>query len=192
MLHWLAVARSRLQAARQQKRHRPLAVAIEQPACAVPVERACRKKLRQLSVLASLAPVAAPAQPVQVVWRERPEHRRWAQRTRHPYRQPVVHLVGRVSAHLTERVLDLLGMLAGCNAVCVQAVGMPACLDMRCAFVAPATDAVSGWLSPSGGAVDEPSGMLRWMPAMVQHEASELALSDGSLHELSRPLKLLG
>ena len=69
---------------------------------------------------------------------------------------------------------------------------MPACLDMRGAFVAPATDAVSGWLSPSGSTVDKPSGMLRRMPAMVQHEAPELALSDGSFHGLPQPLKLLG
>ena len=97
------------------------------------------------------------------------------------------------SPHISQSVCWIfLWMLAGCDAVCVQAVGMPACLDMRGAFVAPATDAVSGWLSPSGGAVDEPSGMLCRMPSVVQHEAPELALSDVSSHGLPRPLKLLG
>ena len=32
--------------------------------------------------------------------------------------------------------------------------------------------------------------MLRGMPPVVQHEASELPASDGSVHGLPRPLKL--
>ena len=184
MLHWLAVARSRLQAARQQKRQRPLAVAIEQPACAVPVERACRKELRKQPVLASLVPVAAPAQPAQVVGRERPEHSRRAQRPSDIYRQSVVDLIGALAAHLTECVLYLLGTLAGRDAIGVQAVEVPARPDMRGRLIAPAADAVPGRLSPSGGPVDEPPGMCRRMPSVVQHKAPELALSDGSFHGL--------
>ena len=46
----------------------------------------------------------------------------------------MVDLVGRISAHLPESVLYLLGMLAGCNTIGVQAVGVPARPDVRGVF----------------------------------------------------------
>ena len=110
-----ALPRSRLQAAWQHKRHRPTAVLPEQTLSAVPVQRTRRQELRKSSVLPGLASVAASAQPSQVIQGECPEHCLWAQRTRHFYRQPVVHLIGRVPAYLAERPLHFVRMLAGCN-----------------------------------------------------------------------------
>ena len=96
----------------------------------------------------------------------------------------MVDLVRLPVAHFAERALYLLGMLARCNTVCVQAVNVPADLDVRGWLIAPVTDPVSGRLSPPCSPVDEPSGMLRRMPSVVQHETSELALPDGSFYEL--------
>ena len=45
-------------------------------------------------------------------------------------------------------------------------------------------------LSPPGRAVHEPSRVLCRVPSMVQHEASELALPDGSVHVLFTPSSL--
>ena len=45
---------------------------------------------------------------------------------RHLDCQPVVDLVGRIAAYLTERALDLVRMLTRCNTIGVQAVEMPA------------------------------------------------------------------
>ena len=70
--------RSRLQAARQHKGQRPLAMFPEQLSCAIPVQRTRRQKLRQFAILASLAPVADPAQPTKVIQGERTQHSRWA------------------------------------------------------------------------------------------------------------------
>ena len=107
-----------------------------------------------------------------------------------PRCQPVIHLVGRVTAYLTERVLYLIRMLSRRHTVCVEAVEVPACLDICRALVAPAADTVHRRLSPPGGAVHEASGVCCRMPPMVQHETPELPASDGSAHALPRPLKL--
>ena len=45
-------------------------------------------------------------------------------------------------------------------------------------------------LFPHGRAIHEASGMLCRMSPVLQHEAPELALSDGSTHGLPRPMKL--
>ena len=174
--------RRRLQAARQHKRQRPFVVLPEQLPCGMPVQRARHQELRQSPVLPGLAPVAAPAQPAQVVQGEGTKHRRWGQRPGYLYRKPVVHLVGRIAAYLAECVLDLVGMLAGCDAVGVQAVGMPAYLDIRGGLIAPAAGPVHRRFFPHGRTVHKASGMLCRMPAVVQHQAPELAVSDGSTH----------
>ena len=136
--------RGRIEAAGQQKRQRPAAVLPQQAAGAVPFQRAGRKKLRKQPVLPGLAPVAVAAQPAQVLRREGSEHCGWAQRTRHLYCQSVIDLIGLAAAYLAERFLNLLRMLAGCDAVCVQAVAVPARPDVGGRLVAPATDAVAG------------------------------------------------
>ena len=178
--------RGRIEAAGQQKRQRPAAVLPQQTAGAVPFERAGRKELRKQPVLSGLAPVAVAAQPAQVIRCEGSEHCGWAQRTRDLYCQSVIDLVRLAAAHLAERFLNLLRMLAGCDAVCVQAVAVPARPDVGGRLVAPATDAVAGWLFPTGRAIDEPSAVVRGVTSVVQHEAAELALSDRSSHVLPR------
>ena len=162
----------------------------EQLSCAVPIQRTRRQKLRNPAVLPCLAPVAAPVQPTKVVGSECPEHRGWAQSTSDIDRKPVVHLFGRVAAYLTERVLYLFGMLAGCDAICIQAVGVPVRPDVCGALVAPAADAVDRRLFPAGRPVHKSSGVCRRMASVVQHEAPELALSDVSLQVLPRPLTM--
>ena len=79
----------------------------------------------------------------------------------------MIDLVSLVAAYFAERFLNLLRMLAGCDAVCVQAVAVPARPDVGGRLVAPATDAVAGWFCPSGRAVDEPSGVVRGVPSVV-------------------------
>ena len=113
-----------------------------------------------------------------------------AQSTSDIDRKPVVHLFGRVAAYLTERVLYLFGMLAGCDAICIQAVGVPVRPDVCGALVAPAADAVDRRLFPAGRPVHKSSGVCRRMASVVQHEAPELALSDVSLQVLPRPLTM--
>ena len=63
----------------------------------------------------------------------------------------------------------LFGMLAGCDAICVQAVWMPARLDVRRASVAPVADAVLGWLTPPVRPVHKASGVLCRVAPVVQH-----------------------
>ena len=75
-------------------------------------------------------------------------------------------------------------------AIDVQAVEVPACLDVRRRLIAPAADAVSRRLFPSGRALHEPSRVLCRMSPVVQHEAPELAPSDGSFHFLFTPSSL--
>ena len=87
-------------------------------------------------------------------------------------------------------MLYLVGVLAGRDAVGVEAVAVPACLDARRRFVTPAADTVYRRLSPPGRAVDEASGMFCGMSSVVQHEAPELPSSDGSAHALPLLLKL--
>ena len=161
----------------------------EQTLGRVPVQRTCGQKLREFPVLPCLTPVTGPAQPAQVVRRECPEHRGWAEGAGYIYRKAVVHLVGWLAAHLAERMLYLLRMLTRSNAVSVQAVGVPARPDMRRRLIAPAADAVDRRLFPTGRPVHKASWMLCSMAPVVQHEAPEMALSDRSLHGLPRPLK---
>ena len=55
--------------------------------------------------------MTGPAQPAQVVRRECPEHRGWAEGAGYIDRKAMVHLVRRLAAHLAECVLYLLRML---------------------------------------------------------------------------------
>ena len=145
----------------------------------MPVERARRQELRQSPVLLGLARMAVVAEPSEVIQRECTKHRRWAQRPGYPGRQPVVDFVRLVAAYLAERMLDLVGMLSGCNAIGIQAVEVPAGPGACRAFIAPATDAGRRRFFPPGRAVHEPPAMLCGMPLVVQHEALELAASVG-------------
>ena len=92
----------------------------EQTLGRVPVQRTCGQKLREFPVLPCLTPVTGPAQPAQVVRRECPEHRGWAEGAGDIYRKAVVDLVGRLLTYLTECALHLAGMLTRCNTVGVQ------------------------------------------------------------------------
>ena len=89
------------------------------------------------------------AQPAQVIRCEGSEHCGWAQRTRHLYCQSVIDLVRLAAAYLAERFLNLLRMLAGCDAVCVQAVAVPARPDVGGRLVAPSTGAVAAVVLPN-------------------------------------------
>ena len=109
---------------------------------------------------------------------------------RTPFRQPVVDFVRLVAAYLAERMLDLVGMLSGCNAIGIQAVEVPAGPGACRAFIAPATDAGRRRFFPPGRAAHKASGMLCRMPPVVQHQSLELPASDWSLHGSPLLLKL--
>ena len=154
-------------------------------------------ELGKAAVLTCLSPMAVPAQPAhpaqpaQVVGGERTQHVGWPQHPRHIDGKLVIHLVGRIAAHLAERVLYLRGMLTGCNAIGVQAVRMLARPDMRRSLVALAADAVHWRFNPPDPAVNQAPGMVCRMVPVVQHEAPELAPSDWSFYAMPQPLETM-
>ena len=130
-----------LDAERPEKLTRPRAVGRQCADRTVLVHPAGSQIAGQQPAEAHLSGVALAAQPAKVVMSVRPPECGGFQSTGHVDGQPVVKLVGRPSADLAHRLLELAEFLTECNAVCVEAVLVPRQDDGRGRVSAPAADA---------------------------------------------------